>query len=551
MPPMSLYLAGIVDGRRQSWSLDLDAPQSAPLEVGRSSRCAIALADGTVSKSHAEISCVAGRWQVRDLGSRNGTRVNGDPITEPRVLRAGDVIEFGSVSLQLSDDATTPISAVTGPTGPRSSIRLSAKSILSGDVPGRTHEGRIVSLLAEAGQLLVLPRPLKETCEAILEVVARAVPATRLSLLLRGPGVNELLPVASRQRAAVAGARPLAISRTIIEAVLSDNTSVLTTDATEDPRFREQLSIVAGSIHSAMAVPLFDNEKVLGLLYADSDMPGLSFEQEQLEILTLLANMAAVKITNARLLDAEQSRLRMQQELATAMTIQQGLLPADPPELPGYECLARLESCYEVGGDLYDFLVSEDGSLWLLQGDVTGKGMGAALLMSSFIASARVLMETGAPLDIIATRLNAIMLRQTDPIHFVTMFLGHLAPTTGRLTYINAGHSPALLLSASGTTRLDASSPPVGMFPNLPFVTAEDTLEPGALLAIFTDGIPEARRTSTDEFFEDERTEGALRELLTLPLAEIAQGLIERVDAFLAGEARSDDITLTLIRRRV
>lgn len=546
---MSIYLAGIVDGRRQSWALDLEAPHTAPLEVGRSSKCAIALADATVSKSHAEFARVGGRWQVRDLGSRNGTRLNGEPVTEARVIRAGDVVEFGSVTLQLGEDATTPISAITGPTDPRSSIRISARAILSGDVPAPAREARIFGLLSEAGQLLVLPRPLKETCEAILEVVARAVPATRLSLLLRGPGATDLVPVASRQRGAAAGARPLAISRTIIEAVLSEATSILTTDATEDPRFREQLSIVAGSVHSAMAVPLFDNEQVLGLLYADSDMPGLSFEQEQLEILTLLANMAAVKITNARLLEAEQSRLRMQQELATAMTIQLGLLPATPPVIPGYECLARLESCYEVGGDLYDFHTTEDGALWIVQGDVTGKGMGAALLMSSFIASARVLMETDGPPDVIAARLNAIMLRTTDPMHFVTMFLGRLDPKTGLLTYINAGHSPCLLLTASGTSTLDASGPPVGMFPSMPFEVATVTLEPGALLAIFTDGIPEARRTSTDEFFEDERTESVLRGLRTHPLEAIATGLIRSVDEFLAGEARSDDITLTLIRR--
>jgi GAF domain-containing protein len=156
--------------------------------------------------------------------------------------------------------------------------------------------------------------------------VERAVPSTRLILLLRQEGTGELTPLASRQRSKSGGTQPLAISRTILMAVLAENTSVLTSDATEDPRFREQMSIVAQAVHSAMAVPLFDNEKVLGILYAESNFPGLSYNQEQLEILTLLANMAAVKITNARLLETEQHRLRMQQELSTAMGIQRGLL---------------------------------------------------------------------------------------------------------------------------------------------------------------------------------------------------------------------------------
>lgn len=546
---MSFRLIGLLGGHRQVWPLE-ETPGGVVLEIGRSSRCAISLPDGTVSKSHAELSCQGGVWQVRDLGSRNGTRVNGVPVTGVMTLKSGDSIEFGHVVLELTtEDVLSSTMTPESVSDARSSLRISAQDILTGALPGRA-EGKLMKLLTQAGQLLILPRPLRETCEAILEVVERAVPSTRLILLLRQEGSGDLTPIASRQRAKGGSTQPLAISRTILMAVLAENTSVLTSDATEDPRFREQMSIVAQAVHSAMAVPLFDNERVLGILYAESNFPGLSYSQEQLEILTLLANMAAVKITNARLLETEQQRLRMQQELSTAMGIQRGLLPATPPLVAGYNCLARLESCFEVGGDLYDWQINPDGSLWIVQGDVTGKGMGAALLMSSFIASSRVLLETDRAPEAIAAHLNTIMLRSTDPVHFVTAFLGRLEPATGRLVYVNAGHPPPLLLDGRGVTALETTGPPIGMLPNLPFQVAEARLEPGALLAIFSDGIPEARRAVLDEYFEDERVVTALSGLRDRPtLAEIAAGLIDEVDRFLAGEPRSDDITLTLVRR--
>src|SRR5262249_7236997 len=167
--------------------------------------------------------------------------------------------------------------------------------------------------------------------------------------------------------------QPLAISHAILDTVLNECASVITADAAHDPRFAARESIIAQAIHSAMAVPLFDNERVLGVLYADTSDFTVQYGQEQLEILTLLANMAAVKITNARLLEAEQSRLRMTQELATATRIQRALLPEAPESLPGWECVARLVTCFEVGGDLFDFHLRPDGRLLFLVGDVSGK----------------------------------------------------------------------------------------------------------------------------------------------------------------------------------
>jgi serine phosphatase RsbU (regulator of sigma subunit) len=338
------------------------------------------------------------------------------------------------------------------------------------------------------------------------------------------------------------------LSRAIMKTVLEECTSVITTDAAADPRFMGQQSIVAQAVHSAMAVPLFDNQRVLGLLYADLNNPTVSYTQENLEVLTLLANMAAVKITNARLLEAEQEQARVRQELATATRIQRSLLPATPPAIPGYQFQPFLETCYEVGGDLYDFYIALDGKLYFLLADVSGKGMGAALLMSSLLASARVLYDACAEPGILVTRLSSMLHRSTESKDFVTAFVGHLDPPSGRLEYVNAGHPPPFLLANGAVRELASTGVPLGVLPEFSYATESVNLAPGELLAVFSDGIPEAQRG--DEFFQEQRLSRILLDAdRTMSLEDLSRRVIDEVDAFLAGEARGDDITLMLLRR--
>ncbi len=537
---MSLHLSGSVGDESLHWVLDGERKT-----IGRSSKNAIHLPDGTVSKEHAEVTSRGGRHYVVDLGSRNGTRVNGQDAKEPIEIRPGDRIEVGHVQLAVSDrDPVQPV-RYSDATVIGSSIRMRADQILektSTDAPGR-----MLRLIADAGRLLVLPRPLLETCEELLGFVARAVPASRYVLLLLEEGSPEPVQFAARTAGGRAN-QPLALSRSIMRTVLDEVTSVLTGDAARDPRFQGQHSIVAQAVHSAMAVPLFDNERVLGLLYVDSQDFSITFQEEQLELLTLLANMAAVKITNARLLEAEAQRARLAQELATATRIQRNLLPPAPPEIAGWEIDAYLETCYEVGGDLYDFHVGAGGELQFLVGDVTGKGMGAALLMSSFLASARVLYDTCRDPIELASRLSTILHRSTDSKHFVTGIVGRLDPATGRLDYVNAGHPPPCLLANGTLTELASTGVPFGVLAEFPYQSDTVQLEPGATLVLFSDGIPEAQRG--EEFFEDERIQKTL--LGASPhsdLAEWRRALLDGVKEFVGDSPRTDDVTLLMLRR--
>ena len=539
---MTLHLSGLVEDRAVSWPLDQPT-----IGIGRSSRHGIQIADATVSKDHAEITLEGERVRIRDLGSRNGTRVNGLDAREPLALKVGDRVEIGHVLLQ--------VTAGTPPSGFRfnessemsSSLRLRAPQVIEKRARTGSTDDAMLHLIAEAGQLLVLPRPLQETCDEIVRFVERAIPASRHVLLLRnGPG-DELVQMAARARGNAAS-QPLALSRSILRTVLEDCTSVLTGDALEDPRFMQQQSIVAQRVHSAMAVPLFDNENVLGLIYVDSQDVRVTFAQDRLEVLTLLANMAAVKITNARLLEHEAARARMEQELATAARIQRGLLPLAAPVVPGWEIDAYLQTCYEVGGDLYDFHRRADGKLVFVLGDVSGKGMGASLLMSSFLASARVLYDTIPDLAELARRLCNIVNRSTEDGHFVTGFVGCLDPTTGTLEYVNAGHPAPCLVRGGELRELESTGVPFGILPEFPYASATVQIEPGTLLTVFSDGVPEAQ--SGQEFYDNERLHLALKASAPLvPLEAARLALIRNVEEFLAGAPRSDDVTVLMLRR--
>jgi len=535
------FLTGEVGGKAHSWPLEGET-----VGLGRSSKSAIHVPDGTVSKDHATIVHRAGRWTIVDRGSRNGTRVNGVEAREPLEIRPGDRIEVGHILLRVADQQVGSPVRLSDATVLGSSIRVPAGEILERRARGLGGSGRLVHLLADAGRLLVLPRPLRETCDELLHFVEQAVRASRYVLLLKNDA-GETVQMATRTRGGPAN-QPLALSRAIMSEVLEQCASVLTADAAVDPRFQGQHSIVTQSVRSAMAVPLFDNERVLGLIYVDSHDAGISFGEDELELLTLLANMAAVKITNARLLETEQAHARIVQELARAAEIQRGLLPVVPPRLPGYQLDAFLETCYEVGGDLYDFHVASDGSVLFAVGDVTGKGMGAALLMTSFLSSVRVLYDACANLGELARRLNAITHRSTDAGHFVTAVIGRLDPASGRFEFVNAGHPAPTLVRDGRVRRLESGGMPFGVLAEAEYAAAAVDLGPGELLAIYSDGIPEAMHGG--DFFDQERLDRVLCAAADEDdLGTLRARILSEVRTFVGDEPRSDDLTLLLVRR--
>jgi len=532
-----------VDDQTRTWALDKPL-----MGIGRSSRNAIHLPDPSVSRDHAEVAVSDGRIELRDLGSRNGVRVNGTRVQAPVALSAGDRVEIGAFMLHVSEGQPTQSVKLLDATMMGTSLRMRADELLQRRANDTASAGRapIVQFLAEAGQMLVIPRPLQETCDELLEVVARAVPGSRHVLLLHDKPDEEPVAIASRVEGGRSD-RPLVLSRTILRHVEETCAAVMTREASQDPRFQGNQSVVMSAARSAMAVPLFDNQKVLGVLYVDSVDARTTFDESQLEVLTLLANMAAVKITNARLLEAEQVRMRLAHELASATRIQRGLLPSRLPDVPGWEVEAHLDTCFEVGGDLYDVRLHPDGRALFVIGDVSGKGMPAALLMSSFISSLRVLDDTGMDPVTLANRLGFATARASDSGHFVTGTLGHIDLASGHARVVNAGHMPTYVVGANGIAMHDSTGIPFGILPDFTYTAQDLEIAPGEMLVLFTDGVSEAQRD--EEFFDEERLREILLANVGAPLRQVREAVVNGIATFLAGAKRTDDITLLLLRR--
>jgi sigma-B regulation protein RsbU (phosphoserine phosphatase) len=225
------------------------------------------------------------------------------------------------------------------------------------------------------------------------------------------------------------------------------------------------------------------------------------------------------------------------------------LLTEQEPAPEGYELHARVEPCEQVGGDFYDVQPMPDGTVWLLLGDVSGKGVGAAILMSLCLSSARVLYDDCGEPGALASRLNTLLARWTGSENFVTAFIGKLMPDTGTLRYVNAGHVAPLILGGRKTRWLESTGLVLGCMADFRYRQSETDLVPGSMLALYSDGVVEARRGEND-LFGGRRVERALKAAALFPtLDEAGRFVVHEVDAFRACPARDDDIALLLLRR--
>jgi len=515
--------------------------------VGRAATSHVRLPDSSVSRTHAKMVLEDGKVSLTDLESSNGTFVNGARIAEPRELELGDMLAFADVELKLVESAS-PEDTMFSQNG--SSIESSSVTLeeIFGPAGGADERDNLFRILAEAGELLATQRPLDELYEVILDHVERLATCDRAVILLIEEGKEEPVVKASRLKPGTAEGE-LVLSRTMVRKVLEQRSGLLTSDAQQDPRFQQQQSIVSQGIRSAMAAPLFDNEKVIGILYADTTDPASWYNRDELRTFTTLANLIGVKITQARLAEAEEEGRRLAREMQAAKDILTYILPTDLGCALGYEMDTYHEPCLEVGGDLYDIKCLEDSRVLFLTGDVAGKGLGAALLVSNIMPIISVLIDGTKDLTELVTRLNRQIFLSTDPVHYATLFLGVLDPPTGNVEYVNAGHNPPYLLTPGcEIEEIAATGTPIGMLESVPFTCGQLTIDPGGMLFLFSDGIPEAQNADGD-FYEESR----LRDILCQKRDSSAEEIVESVKAdlgrFVGDASPTDDITMLLLKR--
>lgn len=272
--------------------------------------------------------------------------------------------------------------------------------------------------------------------------------------------------------------------------ILQQRESLLVRDTSADIEFAARQSILAQEIRSFLAAPLQTDEKVIGLIYLDSPHLIREFTVDDLNLVTVMANIAAIRIEHARLIEAEQARMLLTRDLDRAAEIQRRLLPEKAPEVIGVDLAGYNAPSRAVGGDYYDFLSYSDGRVSIFVGDVSGKGMAAALLMSSLQARSRVIFENPGELSEQLSHLNGINTGNCPRNCFITFCVVMLDRTNGELHYGNAGHNPPLLLHASGEVEsLPATGLVLGITPGAIYEEKACRFDRDDLLLLFSDGV--------------------------------------------------------------
>lgn len=526
--------------------------------IGRSARSDVCIPDAFASRLHAEIRQEGDVFWLQDLGSANGTRYNGNLVSMPIPLMPGGEIQIGETTILFDDPRlnqaknATLIADNTEALNPAMTIAFSNRKNPTSEILNSQYSSRtdLLGLISKVGIALLSSSGLDDTLNQVASLVFEAVPAERAVIMLRDETAEGGMKImVARVRGKEEKLEEVRISRTVMDEVMKNGKSVLTSDAQHDPRYASQTMALLG-IRSVLAVPLsVDERDVFGIVYADSPTYEATFTEEHLNILTTLASVAAIRVENAKLLDERMERERMERELELATEIQQRFQPSAPPKMEGYEFQGISFSCYEIGGDYYDFIRLQDGKMLVALGDVSGKGTAAALLMSSLHAAIHAQVAASRPLGEMIKSVNVYLAENTPANRFVTLFAAVLDPQTGNLTYINAGHNPPLLGRADGTiTQLTSGGLPLGLLPMADYEVSTTNLNAGDALIVYSDGVSEANNIREEEFGMDRLTD-VFRRNLGASAAGIRDKVESALSAFTQTAPANDDITLVIVKR--
>jgi sigma-B regulation protein RsbU (phosphoserine phosphatase) len=530
-----------------------------PFLIGRGAETGndLQLSDRRISRNCAAIVTEANRFHIEDRGQRRGLFVNGEKV-ESRELQDGDILTFG---LDDSYEIIFRASAASNSDDSLPHLLTRIEHITSSEPGGGGL--RKLNLLLEATKLLHSQLPLESVLGNMLDHAVSVTDADRGVLLETDASGALKVRLARRSGGHRLPPESLSPSQTAIQLALKQHSPVITEDlAQADADLQSAQSIVAQRLRAVVVIPLYAMLRasttesainirrgdVIGVLYLDSRRPA-AFSQLDRQILDALAADAASIIDNARLVERERERQRLEQEINIARDIQQALLPRDFREFPHLAVNGYNLPCLSVGGDYFDVFPLGDNRTAFLIADVSGKGLGAALL-TTMLQGALSGMSLGTDPARLFCHLNNFLCNHSDVGRYATMFFGIL-DDKGHLEFINAGHpSPFLLRRGTAHEAFTEGSYPVGLVPDAEYTAACVQLEPGDTLVLFSDGVTEAMNPD-DELFGVPRLREALTGQPECPLENIQKCILESVENFARGAHQADDLTLLILRYRV
>ena len=536
------------------------------VSIGRARTNDIALLNRrkAVSRRHAEIRRANNAFHLVDLGSKNVTRLNGEHLGagDPHALQHGDHLRIGDFELEF----VLPESARSNPEktlpGPDTLYRLEqeASSLLTWIYGTTSHPRHPSSPQAEetlqraVEELIVLSElafeigasyDVREIADTIVRRALQAVDAEQGVITLldeQAPDVMQtLIRVSHGEQPAFSLSEPLL-------RWMQHHKTPLRLPAPQPLPFLQELSL-PDVVHTLLCIPLLVRSRLTGILAVYNRRGRASFSEADERLLAIIAAQSAQVIENARLHEKEKQLVRVKEELALAHKIQVNLLPKQAPAIAGYDIAGKSLPAETVGGDYFDFMPMQEHYLGFCVGDVSGKGLPAALLMANVQATLRGQAFCSRSVAACLEQSNKLLYQSAPKGAFVTLFCGLLDTARHQISYANAGHNRPLLLNAGGTlTTLSTGGLVLGAAPTHAYTEDERALHPGDTLLLYSDGITEAMNEAREQFGE-ERLAATFERYRRKPAAVMVERIIRAVECH-AGEApQSDDMTVLVIKR--
>ncbi len=528
-----------------------------PFRIGRQPESDLIIRDTRASRAHARILLDHGEYIIEDCNSRHGTFVNGKRITR-QPLHNSDRIDFGtqdSYQLIFSLDGAE-LKRMVDQMGEHAGAHDSpaAAQAMGGNL------GKLRAIL-DLARTLQNNFSVDDVLASVVDTALTITGAERGFLMLRNTAGLETR-VARHKRGHHLRDSDLRVPREVLHRALQHRRELLSMnfDPLGSDETRPQNSIADLELRSVICVPLVrirtgqgdatsmlaTGSETVGVLYMDSRLTAADLTGGNRELLQTLAIEASTVLENARLLLEEQGKRQMEEELQLARTIQQSLLPGKLPSQGWVRAAASSVASREVGGDYYDVTLVDPRCWCVVVADVSGKGVGSALLAS--LLQGALITATGVPEGLMrrVIRLNQFLLDRTGGEKYATLFYSILHDD-GILSYVNAAQCPPIVIRVNGERiELEATGMPVGLMEGAEFTVESLQLSPGDRVVIYSDGVSEAQNLRS-EFFGKKRLNDILTKHATESCSAIHDAIQEGVVAFTEGAAQSDDITVLVL----
>ncbi len=540
--------------------------------IGRLPECDIIMSANGVSRRHAEIRKVGPAFCVVDLESRNKTFVNDtelkggveQPLKDNDRIRICDIefvyrSELAPKSKEPEPDANvmTVTDADASASQDFRTLEASRSTTMASAVRPEAKLKAILDITRSLSNELRIDAVAPKILDSLMEIFPGA---ERLFLLLQDPATKRLVRKAfkhriqkrtSFNRAVPEDEVPTSISRSIVDFVLGQKKAVLSQDAGADKNLPSSASISDLKIRSVMCVPLLTpDNKALGIIQLDTS-DRRQFNEDDLDVLAAVASQAAISISHASMLESLLERERLNRDLKIAEQVQKRFLPQTVPSVPGYEFFAHYQPTYQVGGDYYDFVPLAGDRMAVALGDVSGKGVAAALMMAKFSGDTRSCLLTESGTAPSANRLNNLLCAAGIEDKFITLGLCVLDAPTRKLTLTSAGHTPVIVRHADGRAEevgQEVSGLPLGIMEDSEYQQTEIQLEPGDVVILYSDGVTDARSPG-EELYDSQSNHRLIKRVAQASGGPVAVGkaILQDIREFSAGHSQADDITLVCL----